>query len=369
MLESPPFLYRVELPPAGAAPARSRRSGPTSSPRGCRTSSSTRCPTTALFSAAAAGRLATPADLEREARRLLQDPRARDAAAGFFGQWLLLAKLDDQKKDAKLYPEFNDALRAAMREETLRFTTATLLDGDGRFETLLTSTHAMVNAPLAKLYGVAAPAGTGFAPVDLDPGATQRPAHAGGHPDADRRGRQHLARAPRQVRAGPAAVPAAAAAAAQRRHDVPDARARPDAARALRDAHDERRRARPATPSSIRSASASSTTTPSAAGATWTAARPSTPRGEIKGTRDINGPFNGAIELGRKLVGSQQARACMAKQWFSFAQGRPDEDGDQVSMRAAIDAFEGSDANLRELVVALVKSDAFRTRLVDPVTP
>jgi hypothetical protein len=40
-----------------------------------------------------------------------------------------------------------------------------------------------------------------------------------------------------------------------------------------------------------------------------------------------------------------------------------------MSMRAIVDGFERSGGNVRELVVALVKSDAFRTRVVEAVTP
>jgi hypothetical protein len=364
MLQSPNFLYRVERPPASAAPGTVVALGPYDLASRLSYFLLDTMPDEALFTAASAGRLSTPADLEREARRLLQDPRARDAAAEFFRQWLLLSKLDAQTKDAKLYPEYNDTLRAAMRDETLRFATSTLFDGDGRFETLLTSTRATVNAALAKIYGVAAPAGTGFGPVDLDP--RQRSGlltHASilaltANDDTTspvRRGKFVLdqllcqsppAPPPNVDTTFPAAVPGQTV---RERFATHTTNAACASCHAYIDPigfgfenYDPIGRYR-----------------------TTDGGKAVDTSGQIKGTRDINGPFNGAVELGRKLVASPQARECMAKQWFAFSQGRPDEAGDAASMREIVDGFERSGANVRELVVALIKSEAFRTRLVE----
>jgi hypothetical protein len=364
MLQSPHFLYRVDLPPAGATPGQVAPLGPYALASRLSYFLLDTMPDETLFASAAAGKLATPADLEREARRLLATPAARDAAAGFFQQWLLLGKLDAQGKDAKLFPEYTEALRAAMREETLRFSTWALFDGDGRFETLLTSPRSMINAPLAKLYGVGAPAGTGFATVDLDP--KQRSGlltHASilaltSNDDTTspvRRGKfvldQLLCQSP------PAPPP-----------NVDTTFPAPVPGQTLRE----------------RFATHTTNTTcaachlfidpigfgfehydPVGRYRDTDAGKPVDASGQIKGTRDINGPFDGAIELGRKLVASPQARACMVKQWFAFAHGRPDAAGDQAAMNAIVDTFERSGGNVRELIIALVKSDAFRTRLVE----
>jgi hypothetical protein len=366
MLQSPHFLYRVELPPAGAAAGQVAPLGPYALASRLSYFLLDTMPDEALFTAAAGGRLSTPADLEREARRLLATPAARDAAAGFFTQWLLLGKLDSQTKDAKLFPEYTDALRAAMREETLRFSTWALFDGDGRFETLLTSPRTFVNAPLAKLYGAAAPAGTAFAAVDLDP--KQRSGlltHASvlsltANDDTTspvRRGKfvldQLLCQSP------PAPPP-----------NVDTTFPAPVPGQTLRE--------RFATHTTNTACAACHLYIdpigfgfehydPVGRYRETDAGKPVDASGEIKGTRDINGRFDGALELGRKLVASRQARACMAKQWFAFAQGRPDLEGDAAAMAAIMDAFERSGGNVRELIVALIKSDAFRTRLVEVI--
>ncbi len=365
-LQSPQFLYRVELPAAGAAPGTVAALGPYQLASRLSYFLLETMPDDPLFASAAAGKLATPADLEREARRLLQDPRARDAAAGFFRQWLLLGKLDAQKKDAKLFPEFNEDLRTAMREEVTRFTTWALFDGDGRFETLLTSPRSMINAPLAKLYGAAAPAGTGYSLVDLDPARRSGLLTLSGilsltaaddSTSPVRRGKfvldQLLCQSP------PPPPP-----------NVDTTFPTPVPGQTMRE--------RFATHTSNASCAACHLfIDPIGFGfehydalGKWRdldGGKAVDSSGEIKNTRDINGPFDGAVELGHKLVASDQAHECMVKQWFAYAQGRSADDGDQASLKAVLAGFKASDSNLRELIVSLVKSDAFRTRLVEAV--
>jgi len=53
-------------------------------------------------------------------------------------------------------------------------------------------------------------------------------------------------------------------------------------------------------------------------------------------------------------------RKCIARQWFRYGLGRVETDADACSLAGIDDAFAASGYNLRELVLALVTSDAFR---------
>ena len=126
-----------------------------------------------LLDAAESGALDTVEGMQAQADRLARDDRARGMFRSFFSEWL---ELDGTKKhpslvtvdkDAALYPDDSPALRDAMRIETEALVDRVLFEGDGRFETLLTSTEAYVNAPLAALYGVDGPSGDAFAWVNL----------------------------------------------------------------------------------------------------------------------------------------------------------------------------------------------------------
>ena len=134
MLQSPHFVYRWELGPGsgqkegtGGAPGplRDRLAG-------CRTPCWGSMPDQALFDAAAGGRLATEADVEREARRLLADPRAKETLITFVEEWFGFDQLADRPKDAKLYPEWKDDLKAAMTAELRAFVGQVVFDGDAQ---------------------------------------------------------------------------------------------------------------------------------------------------------------------------------------------------------------------------------------------
>ncbi|WP_434045771.1 MULTISPECIES: DUF1592 domain-containing protein [Sorangium] len=131
-------------------------------------------PDDALLDAAESGALDTAEGVRAQAERLLSDDRARATARRFFAEWLELdgtnkhASLESAPKSPELYPEDSPALRAAMRAEIEALAERVLFEGDGRFETLLTTTDAYVNGPLAALYGVEGPAGDSeFAWVSL----------------------------------------------------------------------------------------------------------------------------------------------------------------------------------------------------------
>ena len=132
-------------------------------------------PDTALFDAATNGELDTPEGLRAAAERLLDDPRAEHNIQRFFSSWLQLDggqlhhALEDTEKDATLYPEYDAALQAAMRVETEAFVRRTFFEEGGSFEKLFTGNYAYVNGPLASVYGVDGVSGDDHQWVDLDP--------------------------------------------------------------------------------------------------------------------------------------------------------------------------------------------------------
>jgi len=362
LLQSPGFLYRIELAPAGAAPGAVVPLGPYQVSSRLSYFLLGSMPDAELFAAARAGRLATAAEVEAQARRLLGQPRAREAATLFFSQWLSLANLDRQAKDARLFPGFTEGLRAAMREETVRFTRWALFDADGRLDTLLTSPRSMVDATLGKLYGVAAGPDYGLTdlPSDQRSGLLTQASllTLTAHSDSTsptRRGKFVLDQLMCQ---SPPPPP-------------------PDVDFKLP----------PAVPGqSARQRFVAHTANPTCAGChlfidpvgfgfenydaigrfqTTEGGKPVDASGEIKGSVDLDGPFVGAVALGRKLVASSQVRRCFAKQWFSFAHGRADEAGDAASVAVALDRFTAAGGDVRELMVALVKTEAFRSMLVE----
>jgi hypothetical protein len=120
-----------------------------------------------LLAAASEGRLTTAADVEREARRLLDDPRAQDIVRDFSEQWLGLTRLDGAVRDgAEVDPL---VLSASLRGSLLHFLDDSYFGADATFERLFTSPDVWVDATLAPLYGGTAPAADFEAQAMPDP--------------------------------------------------------------------------------------------------------------------------------------------------------------------------------------------------------
>ena len=87
--------------------------------------------------------------------------------------------------------------------------------------------------------------------------------------------------------------------------------------------------------------------------------------GEVAGLADPK--FRGVAELGKKLGDDESTQFCMTLQWLRFALGRLEGASDLCTIDKLTEQFKANGLSLRELVVQLVQSDAFRyRRLVTP---
>ena len=114
-----------------------------------------------LMSAAAEGRLADPADLEAQVRRMLRDPRANALSTRFAGQWFRLQDLEKIQPDVRVNPDFDEPLKRAMLKETEVFF-ENLVREDRPILDLYTADYTFVNERLARHYGIPDVAGDHF---------------------------------------------------------------------------------------------------------------------------------------------------------------------------------------------------------------
>ena len=119
-----------------------------------------------LLAAADQGVLQDPEQLEAQALRLLDDPRAAALIDNFAGQWWLIRNVDVAFKDVLLYPQWNDDMKSSMREE-LRMFAETFFAGERSMLEMLTSTRTFVDKRLADHYGLAGDFGPEFVEVDF----------------------------------------------------------------------------------------------------------------------------------------------------------------------------------------------------------
>ena len=123
-------------------------------------------PDDALLAAAGRGDLDDPAGLEREARRLLASPRARDQLGELALQWLGAEPVLTADKRPDLFPGLDAAARAALARETRAFAAHVVFDGSGRFDELLTADYTILDADAARFYGVPPPGDGGKVTYD-----------------------------------------------------------------------------------------------------------------------------------------------------------------------------------------------------------
>lgn len=123
-------------------------------------------PDDALFEAARAGQLSSREGIAVQVRRMLADPRAEALVDSFGGQWLYLRGIDEMVKDPAVFPDFDEALRASMKEEMVRFFRS-FVAGRRDLHELLTATHGEIDGRLAQHYGVDGSVTDGFESMDL----------------------------------------------------------------------------------------------------------------------------------------------------------------------------------------------------------
>jgi hypothetical protein len=154
MLVSPAFLYRSEL---GEGSGGKYRLTPYEIATALSYTFLGTTPSNALLDAAAHGELDSKAGIEKWARALLADPRAREQVGEFALQWTGARNVLVADKRPDLYPDWEKS-RAALATETRAFVQDVVFDGDGTFESLMTANYTVLDAVAAKFYGVS---GTG----------------------------------------------------------------------------------------------------------------------------------------------------------------------------------------------------------------
>jgi Protein of unknown function (DUF1592)/Protein of unknown function (DUF1588)/Protein of unknown function (DUF1585)/Protein of unknown function (DUF1587)/Protein of unknown function (DUF1595)/Planctomycete cytochrome C len=106
-----------------------------------------------LLALAAENRLGDADVLDAQVTRMLDDPRAKSLVTNFGFQWLEVRGLKQIQPDTRLFPDFDEDLRAAFVKEMELFLESILL-GDASVVDLLTAKYTFVNDRLARHYGI-----------------------------------------------------------------------------------------------------------------------------------------------------------------------------------------------------------------------
>ena len=178
LLVSPEFLYRIEADRTAAA-------GPDRMPGAYARSDLelasrlsfflwSSIPDDELLDVAEQGRLGEPAELERQVRRMLADPRSAALTENFAGQWLQLRNLETVVRPGDPYSRtFDESLRQGLLRETLLFIDGIMRDDRSLLE-ILTADYTFLNERVARHYGLLDVQGSHFRRVELPDDSPRR---------------------------------------------------------------------------------------------------------------------------------------------------------------------------------------------------
>ena len=119
-----------------------------------------------LLTVAEQGKLRNPAVLKRQMQRMLADTRSRSLVTNFASQWLYLRNLDSRTPNARVFPDFDDNLRQAFRQETELFFESVMRE-DRSVLDLLKADYTYLNERLAKHYEIPHVYGSRFRRVEV----------------------------------------------------------------------------------------------------------------------------------------------------------------------------------------------------------
>jgi len=358
-LQSPAFLYRVEM---GEAPE-----GDATYVKLSHFEMASRLsyflwgtmPDPELFAAAQAGQLGTKGEVEKQARRMLATPGARDGIAEFHKQWLDYDRIGNVTKDAALFPDYSPAIGVMMREEMKAFVEHAVFDGGGTLATLLTAPRSYMAPELATFYGHMAPADTppgSLAKVDFDPsqrgGLLTLGALMALNAHTNQTSPVHRGKLVREQFLCFLMAPPPP--------EVDITPPPPTPGQTARDrfaAHSENEGCKGCHQymdaigfgfenfdSIGRYRTVEDGTTIDATGTVFESDVP---------------PFTDAVDLVNKLADSQDVQQCYVKQWFRFGYGRSETKADKCTMEALATGFDGEGGDIQELLVGLTQTDAF----------
>jgi len=178
LLVSPEFLYRIEADRTAAASSDHMPGAYARSDMELASRLSfflwSSIPDDELLDVAEQGRLGEPAELERQVRRMLADPRSAALTENFAGQWLQLRNLETVVRPGDPYSRtFDESLRQGLLRETLLFIDGIMRDDRSLLE-ILTADYTFLNERVARHYGLLDVQGSHFRRVELPEDSPRR---------------------------------------------------------------------------------------------------------------------------------------------------------------------------------------------------
>jgi hypothetical protein len=368
MLQSPQFLYRPELAPADAKAGDVVALDPYAMATRLSFFLWQSVPDDALLAVADEGGLRTDGELRSQVDRMLADPRSKRVFWSFHRQWLGLDRVlqpEGATRTAAVDPAWTTVTQASAVTES-ELLVENVLSTGGTFRDLLTSRRAWVDAEMARVYGLPdrtdrRPWSEVALPVGERAGLLTRVAFLAGY--------SHAGATSPPVRGNGielrllCSLPLSPPPGVDLSQPMVPPGAGPQTNRML---FEQR-----TSPAACHTCHAElngfgfGLEHYDAAGHFQTTddGLPVDATGIVLGT-DVNGRFDGALQLSTRLAGSVAVHACASRQWMRFALGRAPAAGEEPGLTALTTGFVQSEGDVRTLLEGIVTSPSFRDQLV-----
>jgi hypothetical protein len=167
ILVAPDFLFMRETDPAKSKPGTVHRISDLELATRLSFFLWSSIPDDQLLAVAEKNQLHQPDVLKAQVARMLTDPKSKALTDNFAGQWLYLRKLEYQRPDRRVFPDFDQRLRQAMLTETDMYFDY-VVKANRSVVDFLDSDYTFLNQRLAEHYGIPGVYGTTFRKVSLD---------------------------------------------------------------------------------------------------------------------------------------------------------------------------------------------------------
>jgi hypothetical protein len=358
MLELPDFLYVAE----DAAPTRRALTGPEIASR-LAFALWDSIPDDQALDAAESGALDDRDGIAAEVERMLSSPKADPTMARFFREWTGTVELTAADKLSSAFPEFTTELAGSMNASFDRFAVSLFRAGTPLADILQTP-EAWIDANMAPLFGLPAPASPAWEQVSLDPtryvGIMTQPAvmaslaHSG-ETSYVLRGRflrerlfcEVLGDPPADAQAQFASIPLPPDPTAKEQSASVQARSPCGSCHSLID---------PGGLAFERFDAIGKYRESDASG------RPIDVSGTLVGVGGETFAFEDPAEMMERIAELSLVRRCFVTQVYRFAMSRLDDENDRCLVESALEAFEATPGGLADALGIVAAGDAFRFR-------
>lgn len=365
LLQSPQFLYRVQEGIGDVGEGKSKRLNAYEVASNLSYVLWSTMPDDELFAAAKDGSLLLTEEVEKQARRMLKNVRARPTIRLFAREWLRVERLAERAhagvKDATTYPSYkrlqSDGLVAGLEA----FLDDAFWEGEHSLRRLLTSSRGFVNDASAAIYGVPPPNKSEVVGFDLNQdqrrGLLTQPLVMAGLGTAN-------AQSPSQRGAYVMSTLLCAPSPSD------------DMVRKLVEVNNRNEL-------TLRQVVQKTVQPPACqtchnrldglgflfenydgVGTYQTHERALSidASSSVEGTYDLDGPYANAVGFAESLARSEQAAQCAVQHFYEFAMARSLLPEDGCIIPSLTDGFVRNGTDIHQLVIDLVKSSAFRFR-------